>query len=60
MKKPVNNEKRSEFIKDLYALLDTHKNFIDNPDYEDYQGDAWEFVLDDMQKIYCKWIHDKE
>lgn len=50
-------EKRKEFMTDLHNLLETHKRFIDDPEYEDYQGDAFDFVLDDMQNIYVKWIH---
>lgn len=52
---------RKEFMQDLHQLLDTHKQFIDDPEYEDYQGDAYDFVLDDMRNIYVKWIlHRKD
>ena len=43
-------------MKDLHNLLETHKRFIDDPEYEDDQGDAWDFVLDDCQNLYVKWI----
>jgi hypothetical protein len=52
-------EKRKEFMQDLHNLLDTYKRFIDDPEYEDYQGDSYDFVLDDMQNIYAKWIYEK-
>ena len=52
-------EKRKEFMKDLHNLLETHKRFIDNPEYEDDQGDAFDFILDDCQNLYVKWVLGK-
>lgn len=47
---------RSDFFEDLHGLLETHKRFINDSEYEDYQGDSWDFVLDDCQNLYVKWI----
>lgn len=49
-------QKRSEFMNDLHDLLKTHERFIDDPFYEDYQGDNWDFVLDDCNNLFVKWI----
>jgi len=52
-------EIRAEFYKDLQPLLEAYARFHDDPDYEDGQGDSYDFVLDEMQNLYAKWIHKK-
>ncbi len=49
--------RKKEFMNDLNSVLETYKRFIDDPEYEDHQGDSYDFVLDDCHNLYVKWIH---
>lgn len=62
-KKVINNDElrkiRFEFFADLRQLLDHHKRFLEDSEGNDPSCDNWDWVLDDCQNIFVKWIVEK-
>jgi hypothetical protein len=47
---------RADFMNDIHKILELYDKFLQDPGETDKDCDNWDFLLDECQNMFVKWI----